>query len=146
MTVILTEYRCDDGNGADDIVASSPRAAAQQYIDAGDWGDSAQTSWVDVSVTPLDGDGEEIEDEAELVTISIPPVEPECIEGRDHVWHSPAWLGGNVENPGISAHGGGVKITEVCRHCGLRRIVDLWAQRPDTGEQGKKSVEYCMEV
>ena len=39
-------------------------------------------------------------------------------------------------------HGGGVIITEVCRHCGRYQITDTWAQNPENGEQGLTSTEY----
>lgn len=33
-------------------------------------------------------------------------------------------------------------ITTACRHCGCGRTVDTWAQDPETGEQGLRSVTY----
>lgn len=39
-------------------------------------------------------------------------------------------------------HGGGVVVREVCAVCGCYRETDSWAQRPDTGEQGLKSIAY----
>jgi hypothetical protein len=51
-------------------------------------------------------------------------------------------LGGLKESPGVVGHGGGVRITEVCRHCGVRRITDTWATNPCDGTQGYECVEY----
>jgi hypothetical protein len=72
----------------------------------------------------------------------VDPEEPDC-SAADHDWCSPIEVVGGIDsNPGVWGHGGGVKITEVCRHCGGYRITDTWAQRQDTGEQGLESVEY----
>src|SRR5690606_33066627 len=35
-----------------------------------------------------------------------------------------------------------VIITDICMHCARYRIVDTWAQRRDTGEQGLEAIEY----
>ena len=47
-----------------------------------------------------------------------------------------------AEDPGVHGHGGGVLITEVCRHCGCKRTTDTWAQNPETGVDGLRSVSY----
>ena len=116
---------------------------AREYAD--DWaldGDYNLTSddstiWVDVQI--LDADGDHID----TVTTEINPPEPDCDQGQEHDWRTPySVLGGLKENPGVWGHGGGVISKEVCARCGVYRISDSWAQRPDTGEQGLNSVTY----
>jgi hypothetical protein len=76
-------------------------------------------------------------------TVTCEAEEPDCDDDQEHDWQSPiALVGGCKENPGVHGHGGGVLITEVCRHCGCKRVTDTWAQNPTTGEQGLRSVEY----
>ncbi len=135
----MTIYHCNDGNALLEIKADSPKAAAQEYVDGGDWGDEPRTSWVNVHVhDPSDED-----DDGESYKIQIDPPEPPCEKGQEHVWCSPhSVLGGLEENPGVRGHGGGVIIRTVCRHCAAYQIVDSWAQDPTTGEQGLESVEY----
>jgi hypothetical protein len=138
----MKDYICNDGNGEEEITAKTPEDAAQKYVDGGDWGDSTETTFVSVCVTPLDEDGEPNDDEQECITISVDPEEPEC-SGGEHDWQSPHELvGGLKENPGVYGHGGGVIITEVCSRCGAYRIRDTWAQNPENGEQGLHSVTY----
>ena len=91
------------------------------------------TIWCDVAI--LDADG----DEVETVTVAIDPDEPDCSDGCGHEWVSDGASGfGTV----VCGHGGGVVCRSVCARCGVRRISDSWAQRPDTGEQGLDSVSY----
>lgn len=138
----MNTYHCTDGQGGElTITADSPRQAAQEYVDTGDWGSIHSTTWIDVRVTPCDGDTLD-PDESQRITITLDPEEPECPKGK-HDWQSPhSIVGGIRENPGVRGHGGGVIITEVCAHCGCYRVRDTWAQRSDTGEQGLESVEY----
>ena len=136
------KWICTDGNADIEIEAETAEEAAQEYVDGGDWETTGETWWIDIRCTPLDDAGEEIEDDAETITIAVEQEEPECQEA-DHDWCSPLEVVGGIEsNPGVWGHGGGVKITEVCRHCGAYRITDTWAQRQDTGEQGFRSTEY----
>lgn len=94
------------------------------------------TVWIDVEI-------HDDNDEYETITVSVDPLEPECDDEEGHDWQSPhSVLGGLESNPGVQGHGGGVIIREVCACCGAYRITDTWAQRPDTGEQGLRSVEY----
>lgn len=157
LAVVLPGWVADDGNAAvefDD--AASRRAAAQEYVDDGDWGEATSTEWYDVwtwqrglvlivaddqtgkrSVVTVDLDKECIRN------IALDPPEPDCDAGH-HEWCSPhSVVGGIAENPGVWGKGGGVTIKQVCRHCGYYRHRDTWAQRYDTGEQGLDSVEYC---
>jgi len=123
----------DGGAGSPAVMyeADSAEEAAQAYVDDGSWGDPpygdvTQTTWVDVWVWQPGR-----EDDRECHTITIEPDEPECSEAA-HEWR----------DVGTWGHGGGVIIEERCRHCGLKRITDTWAQRRDTGEQGLRSVAY----
>ena len=136
----MARYLCDDGNCEVEIEADSPEEAAQKYVDEGSWGNSLTTSWVQVGVMPVDGDPDT---DWEWHLSQIDPKEPPCIEGEDHEWSSPHELvGGLVENPGVFAHGGGVFYHEVCTHCGCLKTTDTWAQDPETGTQGLRSVTY----
>lgn len=134
-------WRCTDGYADIDIEASTAQEAAEFFVLGGDWEPEPSTWWCHVTCTPIDKDGEEIEDEAEDIAVAMDPDEPECADG-EHDWRSPEWLGGCDTNPGVWGHGGGVKSTEVCSKCGLYRITDTWAQDQQTGEQGLESVEY----
>lgn len=121
------------------------RNEARDWARGGDWnfqpGD--ESIWVKVAITPLDDDGEELEDDAEEISVQVDPPEPECPSGDDHRWESPyELLGGLKENPGVQGHGGGVVICEVCVRCGCQKTTDTWAQNMATGEQGLTSVSY----
>lgn len=147
--VVLDGWIADDGNCEVECpYADSAREAAEEYVSDGDWGDDSSTSWVDVHTwrigLQLGDDGvEEIRVDEETHTIAIEPREPACADGHEHDWRSPhSVVGGCESNPGVWAHGGGVVITEVCLHCGRYRDTDTWAQHPQTGEQGLRSVEY----
>jgi hypothetical protein len=77
-----------------------------------------------------------------FVRVVLPPDEPKCSSGA-HAWCSPyELLGGLKENPGVFGHEGGVRIKEVCKHCGTRRLTDTWATNPCNGTQGHETVEY----
>ena len=134
-------YTIVDDNGwefnieADNL--DEARELAENEIEAGDYG-CAEDKTVFVSYNIYKDS--HLEDS---FTVSIYPEEPDCIEGRiRHRWESPQWLGGCDENPGVWGHGGGVIITEVCRHCGCKKMTDTWAQNPTTGEQGLESISY----
>jgi hypothetical protein len=45
----MPKYICTDGNAEIEITAETSQAAAQEYVDSGDW-DREQTDWVDVYV------------------------------------------------------------------------------------------------
>jgi len=143
-----SRWICCDGDGAEVIYeAVSPSAAAQEYIEDGDWGERTGTSWHDVRVIEVGLDDEPLDpdDEGDIVTVTQSPTEPDCGDSdeSEHEWCSPhELLGGIAENPGCWGHGGGVIITTVCCRCGRYRDKDTWAQRPDTGQQGLESVTY----
>jgi hypothetical protein len=138
----MNKYICNDGNAELEITADSPRAAAQEYVDGGDWGSSEKTTWVNVTVTPIDEDGE-VAGEDEHIKIELNPDEPECDGDHEHEWRSPhSVVGGLRENPGVQSHGGGAVITEVCAHCAHYKVTNTWAQDPEDGQQGLTSIEY----
>lgn len=142
----MPNYLCDDGGAPGspiEITASAGRAAAEEYVLDGDWGDHPCTIWVTVHVERYHAggvDGRHL-GPRNRYTVAIDPPAPACVDA-DHDWQSPDWLGGCKENPGVWGHGGGVKIKEVCGGCGTYRHTDTWAQDPCTGEQGLDSVAY----
>lgn len=147
--VVLPGCRADDGNAEVEYeLADTAAEAAREYVNDGDWGDRSTTSWIRVYVWRMglyleDGAVNEATIDREPHTVMLAAEEPECEEGEDHDWQSPLRVvGGIAENPGVWGHGGGVIITEVCAHCGTYRVTDTWAQDPETGEQGLRSVEY----
>jgi hypothetical protein len=130
----MKTYTVTDRMGSENIIdANSPEEAAREYAEDGAYGQDERTVWVDVWVTEGEEDDE---DEAEIITVTLEPPEPDCAEGEGHDWQQPEWLGGPV------GHGGGAIGTDVCARCGAYRHWDSWAQRSDTGEQGLYRVEY----
>ena len=124
-----------------DTIADALREA-KEWASAGDWDMDEGTIWVDVSVESEEQDEDGDPAESRSFTLAIDPDEPDC-EGEEHDWQSPHEIvGGIKENPGVWGHGGGVIISECCIRCGCKRMTDTWAQRPDTGEQGLRSVSY----
>jgi hypothetical protein len=113
------------------------REQARDWAREGDYIDEGlETIWVDVRIEGPDG-------LVETVTVDIDPEEPDCTDGDGHDWQAPVEIvGGCKESPGVYGHGGGVTISEVCVHCGCRKVVDTWAQRRDTGEQGLQAISY----
>jgi hypothetical protein len=130
----------EGGYEYDTITADSPEEAleeARSNVDRSNYSSCEGTLWIDVRV-----DCEET-GESDSDSVTLEPDAPSCSDDHEHEWCSPhALVGGLEENPGVHGHGGGVIITEVCRHCGCKRVTDTWAQRPDTGEQGLRSVSY----
>lgn len=124
------ETRCFDSDEA-------ALAYAVEQVNRSNYEPLEKTYWVDVMVK------NEATEEVLSETVTLEPDEPDCAKGRAHDWQSPyEVLGGLKENPGVWGHGGGAIIREVCAHCGRYRVIDSWAQRPDTGEQGLTSVTY----
>lgn len=122
-----------------DAIAPNLNAAleiARHNVDPSSY-DYEGTIWIDVRVRC------EATDEEGSATVVCHQPEPDCADGHGHDWRAPLEIvGGIADNPGVWGHGGGVKIHEVCSHCGAHRHTDTWAQRPDTGEQGLTSVSY----
>lgn len=134
----------DNDGGSEVIEAESledAREQAREFARDGDYGDVESTIWVDWTLSAKDKHGND--KEVASGTVAIDPTEPECGHAEGHDWRSPySLLGGLKENPGVWGHGGGVIIHEVCVRCGCERVTDTWAQRPDNGEQGLRSVRY----
>lgn len=142
---MTTTYQCTDGYARVAIEADTPREAAQAYVDQGDWGDdAAETCWITVYVTRCAAPDDPDEPERESYQIPLHPIEPDCSDGEhEHEWQAPyEILGGLPENPGVWGHGGGVIIDEICGRCGIYRRTDTWAQDPETGRQGLRSITY----
>jgi hypothetical protein len=122
------------------IDAETAEKAAEEYVSEGTWGHALKTSWVTVTVLELGADP----DEACDCTVTLDPDEPICTHDDGHDWQQPVRLvGGCEESPGVRGHGGGIIDTEICLRCGYVKHLDTWAQNPETGEQGLRSVEYC---
>lgn len=133
----------EDGQVYDTILAKNITEAlniTKVNFDKSAYSNITHTIWVDIRVVCVETE------ETEYESFEINPTEPKCVN-KNHRFLSPyALVGGLVENPGIHGNGGGVIITEVCRHCGCKKITDTWAQRMDTGEQGLKSIGYEEEA
>lgn len=135
-------FRVSDEGSSDILTADSAQEAAEEWVEGGDWGDGSSTTWVNVTVHEVDGQGNDVDGTREHITITIEPTEPTCPAGS-HDWKSPhAIVGGLVENPGVWGHRGGVKTLEICMVCGCSKRTDTWAQNPSTGEQGLTEVAY----
>ena len=120
----------EDGGDIAEVTALSAREAIEvgataDYSDYADDDDRRGTIWVDIYAS-CEESGEE-----EMITFQLDPPEPDCVDG-DHDW----------QDESVQGHGGGVVIAESCLRCGVRRTTDTWAHRPDTGEQGFRSVKY----
>ena len=129
----------EEGQGYGEFVGTKAEAKreARDNCDAGNYGSPEKTVWIDWEIRC------ELTGEDEAGTVECDPDEPACAEGHEHAWETPySVLGGLKENPGVWGHGGGVIMKFVCRHCGKYRVVDTWAQRMDTGEQGLNSIRY----
>lgn len=112
-----------------EIEAPDAAAAAQEYVDGGDFGGGTSTTWVNVFVAPPGA-----LDDFERVKITVDPDEPDCdsCEG-EHDW---------VEIS-VRGHGGGVIVDDRCRFCGIEMRTNTWAFDPEDGVQGLRSVCYA---
>lgn len=142
MTQCTYSLRIDGEVVGDDYpTIEAAREAALEEGDASKWETSTETTWTDVQIIEAEDGYEDVV--VDTVVVTTDPEEPDCTDDEDHDWQSPVDIvGGCEENPGVFGSGGGVHIHEVCLHCGCERIIDTWAQRRDTGEQGLRSVEY----
>lgn len=122
-------WSTSDGGGTVEIEASPSELGEKVEADWSDcWDDDGDrgTWWCHVTCR-CEATGEQVD-----VRVEIAPVEPDCADGNDHDWRHRHVIG----------NGGGVIVTEVCRHCGKRRITDTWAQDRGDGSQGHTSVAY----
>lgn len=151
----MPTYYCDDGNAELEIEAESAEDAAREYVEGGDWTDDSgrveRTCWIHVHTEeriqvagPGDAGPQYVRGEREWHTIAVQSEAPPCPSDEgEHDWRSPHHIvGGIAENPGVWGHGGGVIIHECCMRCGTGRTTDTWAQDPETGEQGLRSIAY----
>lgn len=139
----LTWELREDGFQYAEFVADDAKTALAEVVsnvDRSNYPDAEGTLWIDVSVRCVETDEKDSE------TVTLDEDEPECSESEHNWQQSHALFGGLEGNPGCWGHGGGVIISEVCAHCGCKRVTDTWAQRPDTGEQGLRSVSYEEEA
>lgn len=137
------------------------REAAQEVAREG-WETPESTMWVDVRVVrvtipddPHASDDDECEHAAErecveTITVAIDPPEPECRTRADGAWVTHPehdWQDDGTEGFAnvVRGNGGGVIMQYRCAHCGLVRVVDTWATRPDNGQQGLTSVRYSTD-
>lgn len=122
----------DSASGAGhDLVAMTDEEAegqAREWLEEG-YEPQSETFWADGRLYQIHPDGRE--EHIDTITIRVDPEEPECSEDEH-----------NYRQTGVHGHGGGVIVTEACEHCGVTRRTNTWAQRPDTGEQGLRSVSY----
>jgi len=126
---LATQYEVTESSGASTAFEAlswkEAKKKAREWIIEGDYPDLDETTWIDGLI--LREDGEQI-----TITVRIDPTEPPCTPGSNHDW-------GREQ---VSGHGGGIISTRECRICGLEETVDTWATRPDTGEEGFRSVGY----
>lgn len=133
------------------LSADSIDAAAQEYVDGGDWPYTTETVHHQIWV---DGEGPE----SPVTTIvSVDPDEPPC-EGTPaeddpaDMWRQDTGpygrpvhvrtAGHDWRETGVRGNGGGVIVRERCAHCGMVQITNTWAQCPSNGVQGLRSVSY----
>jgi hypothetical protein len=93
--------------------------------------DPNETIYVDISVRNW------VTGEEEERTLKLAPVEPPCSGGQSHDWRSPRGLAGVYPS-----WGAGVRIVEVCAHCGIYAELLTESQRRDTGEYAGARVSY----
>jgi len=124
----MPNYTISDGVSDTIASASNIKEAmelAKEWLEGGDYLDpeDPKTVWVDATVKGGD--------DTARVTVQFDPPVPICTQGG-HVW---------IEDF-VRGHGLGVLVREYCCKCGVWRVTDTWAQRPDTGEQGLERVWY----
>ena len=128
----------DSGDGATVRLGRTTLEAARRTVERQARADACETDgtvWIDAEL--LDARG----DVVDSLTIAVDPREPDCDEttNGEHDWRDDGATGfGDV----VRGNGGGVICASRCKLCGLRRVTDTWATRPDTGEQGLTSVRY----
>jgi hypothetical protein len=140
MKEYLVWFGEDGLDDAELIIADSAEEAASKAFDSAfdvtkDFGDLQRTNWVTAQV--LRGE-DNLYGKYPLETVKIPvdPVEPDCPTNElgKHIWDD--------DDADVRGHGGGVRVSTLCKNCGLLRVEDTWAQDPVDGEQGLESVEY----
>lgn len=130
-------WLCDDGN-AEVECTGTMSAAAQEYVDGGDWGDSSSEDYA--CVIHVYCQAKYLPDRSrDSESVALEQDEPECTHDDGHDWQSPQDLvGGIKENPGVWGNGGGVVVYEACVHCGCRKTTDTLAQDSTDGTRYTK--------
>jgi hypothetical protein len=134
-------YATDCGGGVGDGFDTTEEAV-EDFASAFDAPE--ETKWLEITTFRIgvDADGDIVRVDVERHTRTLEPNEPECTDG-EHDWQSPFEIfGGLKENPGTWGHGGGAIIHECCVKCGCGRVTDTWAQNPNNGSQGHRTVSY----
>lgn len=109
-----------------------------------------RTFWVEVQILDpvrMHTSGGEIRaSHVEDVQVAIDPATPPCgprhARRETHAWRDDGMSGFGAV---LTGHGGGVITRQRCAHCGIRRVVDTWAQNLATGEQGLTATRYETE-
>ena len=140
----MGRYRVQDAHCGDNFDAADDDAAlayAEEWLRTGDYWDQGKTIFLRAEVLQLNEDDCYFETIGP-VYVELQPKPPSC-NAEEHEWLSPySIVGGLKENPGVWGNGGGVRIKEICRHCGMYKLTDTWATNPCDGTQGHTTVEY----
>jgi hypothetical protein len=111
-------------DGVEEVVEAESLDEAKKLARAalreGDWEGDETTCWPKAEVYAEGEDGE-----WELVGetyITVHPKEPPCAEDEDGGEMDHDWC-----DEDLQAHGGGMVVEEVCRHCGTVRVRDTWS-------------------
>ncbi len=99
----------------------------------GKWGDCLEHATYPVDGDPLAAFAKILASEVAEKSGTLELSPPDCIDDHQHQWAPEQ--SGCAENPGVFGHGGGVVITEICEHCGTKKITDTWA---DDGSGGHR--------
>lgn len=143
----------DGADDYEDVLGRTAYEAAKEVFYTGHWSEPSNTTeWVHIRVYKerytLTDEGEltveYFDDETHKFELDPEPFcRSEYCSPDEHVWARPfEVVGGIKENPGVWGHGGGAVYREVCKHCGMYRVTNTWAQDPVDGEQGLTSVTY----
>ena len=71
---------------------------------------ASSTMWIDWEVRC------DLTGESESGTVTLEPIEPECVDGHTH-----EWTDGGDEFGGARGHGGGIIVSEICRRISASR-------------------------
>lgn len=124
----MSTYIYREDSGYDEKFEAADETAAEKHgrelLASGDYGIITKTLRATAQVARIetDEDGEHELDWRE-VEHTFQPSEPKCEDGQEHDWQ---------KGQSFSS-GGGVKWTDTCTRCDLRRITDTWGHDPATG-------------
>ena len=127
----MTHYWNCEGYVTELLATSRQGAIDEIRGEIAGYSDDNATSWYDEWILESDSKPMATSDDWECITIQVDPEEPHCT-ADSHDWREKQ----------VCCSGGGVAIQDVCSYCGCGRLTDTWAQRPDTGEQGLRSITY----